>query len=202
MAQVLKDEQRMKIINSAKCEFYKNGIYNSSMRVIAKNANTTVGNIYRYFKNKQDIVDWILTPINTKLGGLNELLFANFVELNKKMLYSILMNWVDNLVQIQKDFPMEMYIIVNDEDINQSYHKRLYSLAVSIISHSKTEFDGNEQAIEIMAKMIANSVFAGIKEGVSLKCNSDLDTEDFRKIMKQYMKTIFYMFENISTQEM
>ena len=55
MAQILKEELRKAIIESAKQEFLNNGYENASMRNIAKKANMTVGNLYRYFESKDDI---------------------------------------------------------------------------------------------------------------------------------------------------
>ncbi len=67
MAQKLKDEKRQAIINSALDLMLENGIENTDMRSIAKNANITTGNLYRYFKNKQELIDSISIPMQEKL---------------------------------------------------------------------------------------------------------------------------------------
>lgn len=53
--QTLKEEVRKKILKSARKEFLKHGYNGASMRRIAKSAGYTVGNIYRYYKGKEDL---------------------------------------------------------------------------------------------------------------------------------------------------
>ena len=81
MAQVLKDNLRQAIIQAAKQEFLLSGFEKASMRNIAKMANMTVGNLYRYFDSKQDIKNYILT------GTMNELknIFNSVNSYNIKM---------------------------------------------------------------------------------------------------------------------
>ena len=60
MAQVLKEESREMILDAAKDEFMENGFKESSMRRIAQKSKMTVGNLYRYFKNKEDIYSAVI----------------------------------------------------------------------------------------------------------------------------------------------
>ena len=62
MAQKLKDDVRLSIIKAAKEEFLEKGYKGASMRSIANKANMTVGNLYRYYKNKEDINLSIVAP--------------------------------------------------------------------------------------------------------------------------------------------
>ena len=50
--QTKKEDIEQRIIEVATDEFMKKGYENTSMRVIAYKANTSLGNIYHYFKNK------------------------------------------------------------------------------------------------------------------------------------------------------
>ena len=59
MAQTLKEEVKSRIIEAAKAEFYDKGYEKASMRTIAKRAEMTVGNIYRYFENKEAVHAYI-----------------------------------------------------------------------------------------------------------------------------------------------
>lgn len=60
--QILKEEVRHNIIRVALEEFEINGFQKTTMRNIACRANITVGNLYRYFKNKDDLFDTIIKP--------------------------------------------------------------------------------------------------------------------------------------------
>ncbi len=197
MAQVLKDELRIKILVSAKDEFLKNGIAGSSMREIAKKAETPVGNIYKYFKNKQDLVTTVLSPLLTNLDNYSFRLLSDKVLLNREAISEFLVGWVDNLVELQNDYPIEMNIIVNDKQINHDYQDGLISLVTSIVSQTKQDMGCETEKVRIVSRVIAKSIFAGVREAVTLKCNSNIDKEEFRKIIYTYMRNTFYMLENI-----
>ncbi len=197
MAQVLKDELRKKIIIAAKNEFLKKGIANSSMREIAKKAETPVGNVYKYFKNKQDLVNTVLSPLLKKLDGYNIKLLSDKSFLNRETIDKFLFNWVDGIVELQSTFQAEMNIIVNDEQINCGYQKKLVELITDVVFITRQVTAENRESLQIISCIIAKSIFAGIREGVTLKCNSNIDKEEFRKIMHAYMRNAFFMLNNI-----
>ncbi len=197
MAQVLKEDQRNKILISAKTEFLKKGIEGSSMRVIAENAGTTVGNLYRYYENKQKLVEAVLMPILGKLGYFDKYVLDDIMKFTKTSLSEFLSNWVDILVEVQNEHPIEMHIIVSDELINSAYHEKLYIMIKEILLSVSNENGDKEEAIEMMARMIAKSVFAGIREGVRLKCDSEIEKEEFKEVMTRFMRSSFSILENI-----
>ncbi len=67
MAQRLKEEVRLAITNAAVDLMLEKGIESTDMRTVAKNANITTGNLYRYFKNRQELLDSISMPVIEKL---------------------------------------------------------------------------------------------------------------------------------------
>ncbi|WP_195270686.1 TetR/AcrR family transcriptional regulator [Eubacterium sp. 1001713B170207_170306_E7] len=70
--QIKKDEIRQEILLAAEDEFYKRGYKEASMRTIAKKANTTLGNIYNYFKNKEALLDAVVGHIPEKIDAMIE----------------------------------------------------------------------------------------------------------------------------------
>lgn len=60
--QIKKEELRESILNSARHEFASHGYEDSSMRMIAKRAHTTIGNIYNYFDSKEALLDALMIP--------------------------------------------------------------------------------------------------------------------------------------------
>ena len=52
--QYLKDVVRTRIVNAAIAEFKEYGYSNASIRNIAETAAISLGNIYRYYENKED----------------------------------------------------------------------------------------------------------------------------------------------------
>ena len=61
--QVLKSEVRGAILRSAEKLFLENCFEKVSMRTIALTAGMTVGNVYRYFNNKNDIFAALVNPL-------------------------------------------------------------------------------------------------------------------------------------------
>ena len=62
MAQVLKESQRINILNAAKKELLEKGYRDVSMRHIAAIAHMTVGNLYRYYQSKDALIQAIVSP--------------------------------------------------------------------------------------------------------------------------------------------
>ncbi|MDA3901533.1 MAG: TetR/AcrR family transcriptional regulator [Spirochaetes bacterium] len=77
--QVLKSEVRDSILRSAEKLFLKDGFEKVSMRSIAQTSGMTVGNVYRYFKNKDDIFGALVESL---LGVLTEGLTHEIEPLN------------------------------------------------------------------------------------------------------------------------
>lgn len=70
MPQVLKDEVRDKIITAAKKLFVTNDFGKVSMSMIAGEAGIAVGNIYRYFKGKDQLFRYLAKPVASRLMEL------------------------------------------------------------------------------------------------------------------------------------
>ena len=70
--QIKKEDLRQNILDAAEKEFLKKGFKEASMRTIAKKANTTLGNIYNYFKNKEELLEAVLDTIPSELGKFFE----------------------------------------------------------------------------------------------------------------------------------
>ncbi|MGG1519153.1 helix-turn-helix domain-containing protein [Paenibacillus oryzisoli] len=65
--QILKDEVKRSICTAALAEFKQHGFLKASMRQIAEAAGMTPGNIYRYFKSKEDLFGELLQPVYEEL---------------------------------------------------------------------------------------------------------------------------------------
>ncbi|MDV3429640.1 MAG: TetR/AcrR family transcriptional regulator [Bacillota bacterium] len=65
--QYLKDEVRNKILQEALKEFREKGYQGASIRNIAKNSNTSIGNIYKYFSSKESLYQSLIEPVYNQL---------------------------------------------------------------------------------------------------------------------------------------
>ena len=69
--QYLKDDVKDNIRKAALEEFSKKGYGGSSMRVIARNAGIVMGNIYRYFENKEALFNSTVGPVYDQIAGIS-----------------------------------------------------------------------------------------------------------------------------------
>ena len=77
MMQVKKEELKNDIIEAAKNEFLNKGYEGASMRQIADKAHTTLGNLYNYFTNKEELLGVVLS---TSIKSLNKLVEVHLNE--------------------------------------------------------------------------------------------------------------------------
>lgn len=93
MMQTKKEDIRQMILDTSTKEFINKGYDDTSMRVIAKKANTTVGNMYHYFPSKEAILDEIL---QSAIQDLNALLEQHFYQNNHIESREELMSMINN----------------------------------------------------------------------------------------------------------
>jgi len=101
--QVLKEEVRDRIIKSARKEFKKSGFDKASMRRIANTANMTVGNLYRYYTNKEDLFSAI---INDLLVEIKKLKSEMPEDVEERLNY-----FLENFKELQKNYKSEWLIL-------------------------------------------------------------------------------------------
>ncbi len=109
--QVLKDEIRKNILSSAKELFYLKGYNNASIRDITKKAGITVGNVYRYFDNKESILEGIVQPVYIRI--------MDFIKFSEKLLeqgrnksfndFRSIIN--RSIIDISREFRLELLIL-------------------------------------------------------------------------------------------
>lgn len=73
--QYTKTEVRNRILSSARREFYEKGYEGAVMRSIAAAAGTSLGNLYRYYKNKQELYAAVVGGVVDECVDRTERLF-------------------------------------------------------------------------------------------------------------------------------
>ena len=195
MAQVLKDDIRDSIISSAKEEFLEHGFEGSSMRRIAQKSRMTVGNLYRYFKNKDDLNSFIVSPtyaaINNivmdltggavSLGSDNPDFSASVADL-KEMLTAL----SDRLVDIYKIHRVELMM---GSRLNKDLTKWFAGMIASIIS-GRFGLEKDDRRLKVISDCYAQSIFSGIREILRTPWESE---EELRSTVKVYLNSYLAM---------
>lgn len=106
--QTKKKELGQTILNVAKHEFLIHGFKNSSLRTIAQKSNTTIGNLYHYFLNKDAMLDELLYPYVCSLE-----IFMNMHTASAYPMHSV--EEIDDILdQIDMDTP-EINLLLSEE---------------------------------------------------------------------------------------
>lgn len=197
MAQVLKEKQRIKIVNAAKKELLKKGYKDCSMRHIASKAHMTVGNLYRYYTSKDDLINAILEPALNRLNLIIQSktddrihLYENQekLSLSDEELIEILEGLTEDLVLFYHDYREEMLILMQDNKAYRQIKEWLSLLIASMIKEKYLLENEKMNFISALATMIASSMFDGVQECFKMADNGQIDDEDIKRLIRMYFK--------------
>lgn len=193
--QFLKEELRVKILESSKKEFFDKGFSKASMRTIAKKSGITVGNIYRYFDGKNSLFDEVVENVYKELFGL---LGDNTNQINTSSVEEFLEfrdNLIEELVKIVSKNRKVVLILLNGaqgtkySDIKEEFYslinrkmKRYFSENISI----------DVKKYEFMSEIISE----GCIDGFITAIKKYDDQENLLYTMKMIFDYYFYDFEN------
>ncbi len=114
--QYLKREIREKILVAAVEEFKEQGYADASIRNIANNAEISLGNIYRYYTNKEALYFAVINPFMESLKQFvdNDFAFENkSMKEISQMLIAFIMQYNDELLIIRKGNTVHYEAFVN-----------------------------------------------------------------------------------------
>lgn len=196
MGQILKDHVKSQIVESAIKDIFENGMIGSSMRKIASNANMTVGNLYRYFKNKDELIGFIISPVLNRISkiilkytnreiNLNE----DYIDLSNISIEDvthILDELSIELVDIYTETPKPFMILMMHDKVNNNILKWFTKLIMEFMVSRNYVNNRNKNRCELLARTYAVSLFAGVKD---LLANSKLDKNELSIVIKMYFRS-------------
>ncbi len=192
--QYLKKEIKDRILASAVDEFKEHGFANASIRNIANNAEISLGNIYRYFANKEALY---LAVINPFMESVKQSVEQDFVFKDKSMkemsiiFVRFLMQYSDELLIIRKG--------------NSVHYVKFVSYITEVISNKIREMM-EESFPEIDEKIKNPEFYNAIAEGFLNSLFKILRNEDSPEVQERnarelitfyfgHMKDRFYHFD-------
>lgn len=157
--QILKESVRDKILTSAVRLFSRNGYRDTSMRMIAKDAGITAGNIYRYFDTKDQILDAVAMPLIEHVQGLidNHAHEVSATDPDAPLIYHELI--ASSIVEIYGRYRQEYIILLRRAagTAYENYHQTLVSSIANKMRYFCTQSHGpgpfkNPEIYEILAQ--------------------------------------------------
>jgi len=192
--QVLKEEVRGKIRIAALYEFEQNGYQKTSMRSIASSAGVTVGNLYRYFKNKDDLFNVIIQPAFQEIYKfIDEFArFKNTTLSQKKQKDNFIKTFEESLIRIYNQHRSELVILLNGSKGSQMDNAREQIISL-IAGRIKKEAFPRMEKRRIMAEddFLAQVLATSFIEGISLVLNKYKDKKRTKELFTQFSHIYF-----------
>jgi len=189
--QVLKDSIRERIEASAIKLFRSHGYDKVSMRKIAADAHMTVGNIYRYFDNKDHLFESLITPT------LDKIMFLVSDEVTKKMVDEPEKNteFVKRIIDIFLDIHRSEADIL-DMLINSCEGSRVNKPAATISGMLASRMENlildyiDLTGIDLNAKVLSNMLCDSLVDNF-IRILYEFDDDESRKVHMYHIAQIY-----------
>lgn len=193
--QYLKEDIKEKIISSAITEFKTKGYMNASMREIAKNAGVATGNIYRYFKNKEELFNGIIAPVYNLLMNY-AFQIKDYEGEETSAMYEIC-KIKDKIIDVFKDHSTEMLILIDkSEGSKYANIKEEWILLIDTILNSKLIPDINRSGVAIKDEYIIHVLSSTLIEGIYVILRNQEDGERIKFLVDQLLDIFFLDIKN------
>ncbi|MBN2899298.1 MAG: TetR/AcrR family transcriptional regulator [Clostridia bacterium] len=203
--QFLKEELRVKILESATVEFYNNGYGKASMREIAKQSGITVGNIYRYFDGKEALFEAVVKEAYDRFydivanGVRDELIKVT----NSDSFEMLRQELITSLVHCVSEKRIELLILLrgaegtNYANMKEDFDKVIFDKVMLHFKHSFENVGGNEH-VTFIAGVISKSCVEGLVETIIRYDDERKLTESMEMIFEYYFLGFDDRFSKLS----
>lgn len=205
MAQFLKEEQRQAIIEAARQELREKGYQDASMRSIAAKAEMTVGNLYRYFKNKEEIQEHIVSHARDEIDDILRELTVDTVSKEARVfsiktdvneLSKLMDRFSDRLIGLYQIRPDEFMILLTDEKTEEKII-RWFTRSIRSLVDQHYLFDSQQQERDLLTGTYAKCICTGIKTIFNEK---DISIESLSSALKTFLHSFIVMLDSDFTQ--
>src|SRR5919109_2649105 len=125
------EKNKDRIEGAAKKLFIKQGFHATSMRNIAARAGTSLGNVYNYYRTKEEILGSIINNYQTTIDGRLRSIFDEIDEPLKPESLKRFGRQIKKMVNDHHDFWLLMYIDVLEFE-NRHFRKMFEGLAANL----------------------------------------------------------------------
>ncbi|OCT16286.1 hypothetical protein A8709_02300 [Paenibacillus pectinilyticus] len=190
--QILKDEVKKSIRKAALSEFKKHGYLKASIRQIADAAGITPGNIYRYFKSKDDLFDELIQPIQEQLA---EVLRVTKQEVDSTLCtelsdHLLILRRIDaSLMLLFKESSTELTILLNLSEGSRfaSAKQDVITLVNQIITEVFTEEIAPSGVLSPKEQLAASMIATTMIESISLILRDHEDGDTIKMLVDELL---------------
>jgi AcrR family transcriptional regulator len=187
--QYLKDEVRNNIVKEALKEFRQLGYKGASIRSIAKNSNTSVGNIYKYFHSKEDLYENLIGSVYHRLMDYIEQF--DKVELNDKA-EAIFYELMEKIMEIFNENSTEIAILLNKSDGSKYENcKSTFIDFVTRIVAEKMKYELSLEGKRLKDNFVIYLISYSLVESISIILEKRAEGAEVRRLILSIID-IFY----------
>ncbi len=187
--QYQKEEIRARILEAALAEFEQHGFARARMRRMARRARVATGNIYRYFKNKEEIFDEI---VQAGYRDISALIFESH-QLSKRTrgdIRSIARHIASGIMGVHSRHGRQL-LVVADKSSGSRHEDFLETLVAMVARRIKEElYSAPGEGDDVLIHLVAS----GFVEGLFIILRSIPDIERIEELINRML--IFY-FQDI-----
>lgn len=192
MVQVQKVEVREALLKAAKQEFLGHGFQLSSLRRIAKEAGTTIGNVYKYFQSKDDLFEQLVSEANIQLYY-----FMKEHDKGGSVLPKEEYEQLQLFASLMGEYRDEILLLVDASDGTK--YENTYEEMIDVISNNLRQHlsDFNipvqleDSASDVLTRTLAVGLLCGILDILRLHT----DKNEIKNGVKLYFSFIFRSFK-------
>jgi len=190
--QTLKDDVRHNILRAALNEFKSHDYADASMRRISAAAGITTGNIYRYFKNKEELFEALVKPVYAKLLeyllDLKKELDRSYIDGSDGIKYFSMIE--DTIVGLFDAYSAELTILMNRSTGSKygGVKSDMVQLIATILEDAFAS--GREHAEKLTAeqRQSARMLAGTVVEGVCLILREHEDGETVKRLVNEFIR--------------
>ncbi len=185
--QVLKEEVKNNIKEAAVQCFKDVGYEKASMRDIAKHAGLSVGNLYRYFPNKEALFDYVVKPIVDMFEKQTYQPVEKMPYLDINMMQE--MELIENIIQARITNRDALFILfLRNKGTKYEHVKKLFAEFIEEQSRSfiETEFKNDPRIID--GDLYHKAASAAFVEGFLVILEEANDERSFIRNLVQYIE--------------
>lgn len=198
--QYLKPDVRDSIRNAALSEFMERGYEGASIRGIARKANTSVGNIYKYFKSKEDIYENIIGCVYHRL--IDYISKFDKVELNEDAL-DVFNKLMEKIMKIFNENSNEISTLLNQS--KGSKYEDCKEIFVDFITRTVTdsiEYELSKEGKRLKSNYIIYLLSHSLMESISIIVKEKKDGEEVREIILKMIDIYYFeLIDKLDTEE-
>lgn len=182
--QYLKDEIRNNIIAAAIKEFTEKGYKDASMRVIASDAGVAIGNVYRYFKNKDELFNSIVGPVYTQFTSMVFDLYQTQDTLPEMQLMTE--DITDKIMEFYDKYQTELLILI-DKSMGSKYEDIKDELIRLVNYRIKSELNHvfKENGVKLKDDYILYIMATTFIEGIFMVLRKYRDQAKIKELISQ-----------------